>query len=42
MKSQYGLKVDNVQERFVYNIEGGKHSVHFQNKFKPLVSKIIN
>ena len=35
------MKVDNIQERFVYNIEGGKHSIHYQKRFKGLVNKII-
>lgn len=39
---RYGLKVDNVQERFIYNIDGGKHSLHTQKKMMPLIGNIIN
>jgi len=37
----YNLPVDNIQERFVFNLEKGKHSVHAQKRHKPLVIKII-
>jgi len=41
MQSVYNLPVDNIQERFVFNLEKGKHSVHAQKRHKPLVIKII-
>ena len=41
MKARYSLPVDNIQERFVYNLEKGKHSVHVQKRHKSLVIKII-
>ena len=39
---KYGMKIDNSQERFVYNIDGGKHSIHIQRRFKQLVTNIIH
>ena len=31
-----------MQERFIYNLEGGKHSVHVQKRLKPTVAAIIS
>jgi hypothetical protein len=42
LKEGYGLKVDNVQERFIFNIEKGKHSIHVQNRFLPVLAKIVD
>jgi len=36
-----GRKVDNVQERFIYSIEGGPHIVHMKKKNKQLIGSII-
>jgi hypothetical protein len=37
-----GSKCENVQERFVYSMEGGYHSLHLQNKYKEVNVKIIH
>lgn len=42
LSERYGVNAVNVQERFIFNIEGGKHSLHVQAKMKPLISNIIN
>lgn len=42
LKETYNLTVDNAQERFIYNLEGGKHSIHMQRRFKSLISQILN
>ena len=42
MNEKYGLKVDNVQERFIYNIDKGKHSIHMQKKYQGLLTQIID
>jgi hypothetical protein len=37
----YGKGCDNVQEQFVYNCEGGGHSLHVQSRFRELLPKIV-
>jgi hypothetical protein len=41
-KRLYGRECDNVQEQFVYSIEGGHHSLHIQNKYKDTVASIVD
>lgn len=31
-----------MQERFIFNIEGGKHSLHIQKRFQPLLREILS
>jgi hypothetical protein len=38
----FGTKSENVQERFVYSIEGGYHSIHMQKKYKDIVAAIVH
>ena len=40
-KEVYGMECQNVQEQFVYNLEGGGHSVHIQRRFKEVLPKIV-
>ena len=45
MKTRYeklfGKKVENIQERFVFNFEGAGHSLHRQKRFNDQIQKII-
>ena len=45
MKEKYeklfGKRVENIQERFVYNAEGAGHSLHMQKRFNGQLQKII-
>ena len=45
LKSNYekifGKKVENVQERFIYDLEGGVHVLHMQKKLNKKISKAI-
>ena len=36
-----GVDTPHPQERFLYDLEGGKHSVHKQRRTQPTVVKII-
>jgi hypothetical protein len=38
----WGKKCENVQERFVYCIEGGYHSLHMQRRFKEVNAAIVH
>ena len=40
-KKMHGKECENVQEQFVYNLEGGAHSVHVQKRFEKEMSKIV-
>ena len=41
-KEVYGRECQNVQEQFMYNLEGGGHSVHIQKRFKEVLPKIVH
>ena len=36
-----GVTADNAQERFLFNLDGGKHALHLQKKMQPQVKQII-
>ena len=36
-----GKKVENVQERFVFSIEGGPHIMHMKKKYKQIINNIV-
>jgi len=38
----YQKECDNIQEQFVFSIEGGNHSLHIQNKYKSTVANIVD
>lgn len=38
----YGVEVENVQERFIFRVEGGSHSIHMQARFGPLLRAIVS
>ena len=37
----FNKKVENVQERFVYNFEGGGHSLHMQKRYNSQLRQAI-
>ena len=37
----YGQKVKNIQERFVFDLEGAGHSLHMQSQYEPMLKKAI-
>ena len=37
----FGKRVKNIQERFVYNVEGAGHSLHMQKRFNSQLQKVI-
>lgn len=40
-KKYYGTDCKNVQERFIFSIEGGGHSLHMQGKYNTDVKEAI-
>ena len=39
---KYKNTADNIQEKFIFNVEGGAHSVHLQKKHASKLSAIIH
>ena len=37
----FGQKVDKIQDRFIFNLDGAAHSLHMQKRFNAQIKKAI-